>query len=173
MTNKTKELSNLLLPELEAELKKTRRFVQSVPEGQDGFRPHERSTCLIDLANHLATVAGLAATILTVPGVDLGGPIDPRRIVKEQNTVNILKVFDEVAAASLAQLKETTDSTFQEPWQATRQGRTLFSGTRYMAYRNIAVNHMIHHRAQLGVYLRLLNIPVPSAFGPSADETLS
>ena len=170
MTTDSKELSNLLLPELEAELKKTRRFLQSVPERQDNFKPHERSTSLIDLANHLATVSGLAGSILVVPGVELGGPTDPRRIVKEQNTAAILKVFDELAAASLAQLKETSDSAFREPWQATRQGKTLFSGTRYLAYRNIAMNHMIHHRAQLGVYLRSLNIPVPSAFGPSADE---
>ena len=168
----TKELSNLLLPELEAELKKTRRFLESLPEGQDNFKPHERSTSLIDLANHLATVSGLAGTILVVPGAELGGPTDPRRIVKEQNTAAILKVFDELAASSLAQLKETSDRAFQDPWQATRQGKTLFSGTRYLAYRNIAMNHMIHHRAQLGAYLRALNIPVPSAFGPSADETL-
>ena len=171
MTNEGKELSNLLIPELEAELKKTRRFLESVPSGHDDFKTHERSTSLLDLANHLATVAGLAGTILAVPGADLGGPTDPRRVVKEQNTAAILQVFDELAARSIAQLKETSDSVFHEPWQATRQGKTLFSGTRYLAYRNIAVNHMIHHRAQLGVYLRSLNIPVPSAFGPSADET--
>jgi uncharacterized damage-inducible protein DinB len=170
MTTESNALSKLLIPELEAELKKTRRFLELVPEGHDDFRPHPRSSSLLELANHLATVAGLATAILTTPGADLGGPTDPRRIVKESNPAAILPVFDELAANSLEHLNQTADATFQDAWQATRQGQTLFTGTRYLAYRNIAVNHMIHHRAQLGGYLRSLDIPLPSAFGPSADQ---
>jgi uncharacterized damage-inducible protein DinB len=170
MNAETHELSQLLLPELQAELGKTRRALERVPESHKDFRPHEKSRSLIELTNHLATVSGLAGSVLAFPGAELGGPNDPRRIVKEQTLSPILEQFDELAAKSISQLKETSDQAFAEPWQASQQGKMLFSGTRYMAYRNIALNHMIHHRAQLGSYFRLLGVPVPSTFGPSADE---
>jgi len=167
---KTTPLSELLLPELQAELNKARRMLERVPEGHNDFRPHPKSMSLIDLANHLATVSGLAGAILLYPGVDLGGPNDPRQIVKEQTGAAVLSEFEKLAASSVAQLRVTTEEAFGEPWKATRQGNVMFSGTRYSAYRNIAVNHLIHHRAQLGVYLRMLDVPVPYSFGPSADE---
>ena len=170
MNTETKELSNLLLPELTAELRKTRQALERIPEGHNDFKPHEKSKSLIELANHLATVSGLAGAILTSDGAELSGPTDPRKIVKETTLAAILVQFDGLANNGISQLEKTSDKALHESWQATQQGKTLFSGTRYMAYRNIAVNHMIHHRAQLGNYLRLLNIPVPSTFGPSADE---
>lgn len=167
---RTPQLSDILLPELEAELGKTRRALERVPEGHNDFRPHPKSMSLIELANHLATVAGLPAAILLYAGADLGGPTDPRRIVKEQTCPAVIGEFEKLAASSIGQLKVTAEEAFSEPWRATRQGSVLFSGTRYMAYRNIAINHLIHHRAQLGVYLRMLDVAVPSSFGPSADE---
>ena len=170
MNSNTHELSSLLLPELKAELGKTRRFLERVPEGSNDFRPHEKSKSVIELANHLATVSGLAGSVLASASANLGGPNDPRRIVKEQNVTAILAQFDDLAAKSIAQLEKTSDESFKESWQASQQAKILFSGTRYTAYRNIALNHMIHHRAQLGGYLRALNVPLPAAFGPSADE---
>ena len=172
MNSESLELSSLLLPELEAELNKTRRTLERIPEGQDAFRPHEKSKSLLELANHLATVCGLGGTILATTEVELGGSNDPRRIVKEETMGGVLARFEELAQNSLERMRETSNEGLAEPWQALAQGKVLFSGTRYMAYRNIAVNHMIHHRAQLGTYLRLLNVPVPSVFGPSADEPL-
>lgn len=75
-----------------------------------------------------------------------------------------------MAAAALGALRNSTDEDLEQTWKASRKGTPTFSLPRYSAYRNIALNHMIHHRAQLGVYLRLLGRPVPSTFGPSADE---
>lgn len=171
MNADTYELSALLLPELIAELSKTRRVLERVLEEHSDFKPHEKSKTLLELSNHLATVSGLAGTILASPGAELGGPADPRRIVKEATTAAILPQFDELVAKGIQQLKQTSDKSLAETWEAKQGGRTLFSGSRYMAYRTIAVNHMIHHRAQLTGYLRQLDLPVPAIFGPSADET--
>ena len=171
MSAETHQLSKLLLPELEAELGKTRRALEGIPEGQNDFKPRQKSKSLIELANHLATVAGLAGPILSSPSVDLGGPSDPRRIVREQSVGPILTLFDQLAEGSIAHMRATSDVVFAETWEASQQGRVLFSGSRYMAYRNIAINHMIHHRAQLGSYLRLLDIAVPGTYGPSADDS--
>lgn len=170
MTTHTYTLRDLLIGELKAELTKTRRTLERLPEEHKDYAPHERSQTLIGLANHLATVADLPEVILTVSSFDLGGPNDPRKVVKEQSFAGVLTKFDELAAESIAALSNSSDESLREEWTARRQGQPLFSGTRYTAYGNIAVNHQIHHRAQLGLYLRLLNQPVPSTFGPSADE---
>ena len=163
--------SQALLPELTAELKKTRTTLERVPEGHNDFKPHEKSKSLLELANHLATVSGLSGSTLTSSGGDLGTSTDPRRIVKEENPAAILAVFDELAAVAIAKMQTTSDEDFSAPFLITMKGQTMFSGTRYMAFRNIALNHMIHHRSQLGGYLRQLNVSVPYTFGPSADES--
>jgi uncharacterized damage-inducible protein DinB len=171
MNPETHQLSLLLLPEFEAELPNTRRALERIPEGHNDFKPHDMSKSLLERANHLATGSGLAGVTLSKPGVQLGGPNDPRRIVKETSPSLVLAQFEERANHSSSQLRQTSDFAFGESWQASQQGKVLFSGTRSHANRNIAINHMIYHRAQLGVYLRLLHIPVPSMFGPSADES--
>ncbi len=163
-------LHDLLAQELEHEYDKTRRVLASLPEGRNDFRPHAKSKTLIELANHLATVSGLPGTILQHSVVDLGGPGDPRTIVKEATVAGILEQFAKLSANSLAVVRASPDSAFLAPFKVTRADQTLVSCTRFTAYRNIGVNHMIHHRAQLGVYLRLLDIAVPATFGPSADE---
>ena len=167
--------SKVLVPEMTAELEKTRRVLvrvqDGVPAAQANFRPHPKSTPLLALANHLTTVSGLCGTVMTANSADAGGPTDPRRIVKEAEIAGILRVFDELAARSLRSLESAADESFLAPWQLTRQGRVMFEGTRYAALRNLCLNHMIHHRAQLTSYLRLLEIPVPALYGPTADET--
>jgi uncharacterized damage-inducible protein DinB len=168
----TSSLSTLLLPELEAELSKTRRVLEAVPDGYNDFKPHERSMLLNRLAGHTAELAGFAAIILTTPGINMGTPEDPRKIIRMETKDALLAEFDGLAAKAVAAMKATTDENFEETFTLSRQGQPVFSGTRYAAFRNLNLNHMIHHRAQLGVYLRLLNIPVPSTFGPTADEPL-
>ena len=82
----------------------------------------------------------------------------------------LLADFDQLATSAVEALRIFSDAATTETYTLSRQGNLVFSGPRYQAYRNMALNHMIHHRAQLGVYLRLLDIPVPATFGPSADE---
>ena len=162
-------LSARLLPELEHELAKSRRVIEAVPDGHNDFKPHERSMLLNRLAGHTAEFAGFAALILTLPGIDMQTPQDPRKILRMETKAKLLAEFDELAAGAVAALKATTDAAFDETFTLTRKGELVFTGTRYTAYRNNVINHMIHHRGQLTVYLRLLNQPVPGTFGPSAD----
>ncbi len=166
-------LSARLLPELEQELSKTRRVLEAVPDGHNEFKPHEKSMLLGRLAGHTAEFAGFAALILTLPGIDMQTASDPRRILRleppTETTAKLVAVFDELAAGAVAAMKRTTDAAFDETFTLSRKGQPVFTGTRYTAYRNNVLNHMIHHRGQLTVYLRLLNQPVPGTFGPSAD----
>jgi uncharacterized damage-inducible protein DinB len=163
-------LRDLLLPELEAELDKTRRILDNVPDGQNDFKSHEKSMPLSRLAGHVAELPGFAALILTTPSIDMGTPTDTRKILRMDTQVALIEEFKELADKAITAVKHSTDETFNENWQLLLKGRGVYSGSRYGAYRNMFLNHMIHHRAQLGVYLRLLNIAVPSTFGPTADE---
>ncbi len=162
-------LSARLLPELEHELAKTRRVLEAVPDGRNDYKPHEKSMLLNRLAGHTAEFAGFATLILTLPAIDMQTPSDPRKILRMETRDKLLSEFDTLAAEAIAALKNTTDAALDETWTLSRKGQPVFTGTRYTAYRNNAINHMIHHRGQLTVYLRLLNQPVPGTFGPSAD----
>jgi len=162
-------LSARLLPELEQELAKTRRVLEAVPDGHNDFKPHEKSMLLNRLAGHTAEFAGFAALSLTLPGIDMQTPADPRKILRMETKAKLLADFDELAAGAIAALKNTTDAAFDETFTLSRKGQPVFTGTRYTAYRNNVLNHMVHHRGQLTVYLRLLDQPVPGTFGPSAD----
>ncbi|ADW68356.1 DinB family protein [Granulicella tundricola] len=163
-------LAERLLPELEAELAKTRKVLEAVPDGHNDFKPHEKSMLLNRLAGHTAEFAQNIALILTLPGIDMATPQDPRKILRMETSDALLAEFDGLVPKAIEALKQTTDEAFDETFTLTRQGAPVFSNTRYTAYRNNALNHMIHHRAQLGVYLRLLEQPVPATFGPTADS---
>lgn len=163
-------LAQLLLPELEAELAKTRKVLERVPDGHNDFKSAERSMPLSRLAGHTAELAGFAAVFLTAPSLDMGTAADPRRILRMETRDTLLADFEQAAAKALAALEAASDEKLQEVWTVKRKGQPVFTMTRYMSYRNMSLNHMIHHRAQLGVYLRLLGVPVPSTFGPTADE---
>jgi uncharacterized damage-inducible protein DinB len=164
------QLSRRLLPELEAELAKTRKVLEAVPDGHNDFKPHEKSMLLSRLAGHTAEFAGIAANILTTDSIDMGTPSDPRKILRMETKQQLLADFNEGADKAITTLKATTDEAFDASWKLLRKGAPVMSATRYTAYRNIALNHMIHHRGQLTVYLRLLNQHVPGTFGPTADE---
>ncbi len=166
----SKNLSTLLLPELEAELGKTRKMLEYVPDGFNDFKSAEKSMLLSRLAGHTAELAGFAGVILTTSEIDMGTPSDPRRILRMETQAKLLADYDELAAGTLEAMRNSSDEALAETWKASRKGVPAFSLPRYSAYRNMALNHMIHHRAQLGVYLRLLGKPVPSTFGPTADE---
>src|SRR5437764_755554 len=162
-------ISDLLLLEFEEEVKKTRAMLERVPMNAE-FKPHAKSMPLGKLAPHVAELAGFGLTILTTPELDFSGAPRPRPAFESPE--QLAKVFDEGAAKVRTALKNTPDSAWTEPWKLSFQGKALFSGSRFLAYRQMFLNHLVHHRAQLGVYLRLNGKPVPSIYGPSADETL-
>jgi uncharacterized damage-inducible protein DinB len=163
-------INELLLPELDEEIKKTRTTLERVPADKKDFAPHAKSMPLGKLAPHVAQLAGLGLTILTTPELDFSkGSISP---VPFESAAQLVRVFDEGAAKVLTALQSTPDEAWKENWKLSFQGKTIFEGSRFLAYREMFLNHLVHHRAQLGVYLRLNDKPVPATYGPSADDKL-
>lgn len=162
-------ISDLLLLEFDEEAKKTRALLERVPIHPD-YKPHTKSMPLGKLAPHVAELAGFGYTILTTPELDFGKSTRTR--VPFESAQQLVKVFDEGAAKVRAVLQKTPDEAWTQPWKLSFQGKPIFSGSRFLAYRQMFVNHVVHHRAQLGVYLRLNDVPLPATYGPSADDTM-
>ena len=163
-------IADLLLPELDEELKKTRTTLERVPADKTDFAPHPKSAPLGKLAPHVAQLAGFGLTILTTPELDFSK--SSTKPLKFESVPQLLKAFDEGAAQVRSALQATPDKAWTEPWKLSFQGKTIFEGQRFLAYREMFLNHLVHHRAQLGIYLRLTGQPVPATYGPSADDTM-
>lgn len=162
-------ISELLLLEFDEEAKKTRALLERVPIKAD-FKPHAKSMSLGNLAPHVAELVGFGQTILTTPELDFGKSTRTR--LPLESTKQLVEAFDQGAAKVRDALKSTGDPAWSEPWKLSFNGRPIFSGTRFLAYRQMFLNHLVHHRAQLGVYLRLNDVPLPATYGPSADDTM-
>ena len=163
-------ISELLLLELDEENKKTRTTLERVPADKKDFAPHPRSMPLGKLAPHVAQLAGFGLIILTTPELDFSkSSIKP---LPFESSAQLVKAFDEESAKVRAALQATKDEAWKEHWKLSFQGKTIFEGSRFLAYREMFMNHVVHHRAQLGVYLRLNEKPVPATYGPSADDKM-
>jgi uncharacterized damage-inducible protein DinB len=162
-------INELLLSEFDEEAKKTRVMLERVPLNPD-FKPHAKSMPLGRLAPHVAELAGFGVTILTTPELDFAK--STRQRLPFESAEQLVKAFDEGAAKARAALKSTSDEAWKEPWKLSFQGKAIFNGSRFLAYREMFLNHLVHHRAQLGVYLRLNDKPLPATYGPSADDTM-
>lgn len=162
-------INELLLSEFDEEVKKTRALLERVPMKPD-FTPHAKSMPLGKLAPHVAELAGFGHTILTTPELDFGKRTTKR--LPFESPEQLVKAFDEGAAKVRTALKSTPEEAWTQPWKLSFQDKPIFSGTRFLAYRQMFLNHLVHHRAQLGVYLRLNDKPLPATYGPSADDTM-
>jgi uncharacterized damage-inducible protein DinB len=163
-------ISELLLSELDEEIKKTRTALERVPADKKDYAPHPKSMPMGKLAPHVAQLAGFGLIILTTPSYDFSaGSIKP---LPFESAAQLAQVLDEGAAKVRAALQATPDSAWKEKWKLTLQGKTIFEGDRFLAYREMFLNHLVHHRAQLGVYLRMNEKPVPATYGPSADDKM-
>ena len=163
-------INELLLSEFDDEVKKTRAMLERVPMKAD-FAPHAKSMPLGKLAPHVAELPGFGHTILTTPELDFGaGP--PRTRPGFESPQQLVNAFEEGAAKVRTALQQTSEAAWNEPWKLSFQGKTIFNGTRFLAYREMFLNHLVHHRAQLGVYLRLNDKPLPAIYGPSADDRM-
>ncbi|HEV2422223.1 MAG TPA: DinB family protein [Candidatus Acidoferrales bacterium] len=161
-----------ILPEFDQEMASTRKTLERVPEGKPEYKPHEKSMALDRLAGHVAELPGFAAAIIGQDSID-ARPQDPskRRVpLKMSSRQQLLEEFDKNVAAGRAAIAGASDEHLLKTWSLTAGDKTIFSLPRIAALRGFMMNHLIHHRAQLGVYLRLNDLPVPSIYGPSADE---
>ena len=163
-------ISELLLPEFDHEMQTTRIMLDRVPFDKKDFVPHPKSMPLGSLAPHVAELAGFGTTVLTTPELDFSAGSPRQRPPFEQ--AGLLKSFDENVAKARAALASTKDDAWTQPWKLSFQGKPIFSGSRFLAYRQMFLNHLVHHRAQLGVYLRLNEKPLPATYGPSADDRM-
>ncbi len=163
-------INELLLVEFDEEMKKTRTMLERVPEDKKDFAPHPRSMPLGKLAPHVAQLAGFGLTILTTPELDFAK--SSMKPLPFESVAQLVSAFEEGAAKVRTALKNTPDDAWTQNWKLSFQGKPIFSGTRFLAYRQMFLNHLVHHRAQLGVYLRLNEKPVPATYGPSADDTM-
>ena len=163
-------IKDLLLPEFDQELRKTRIVLERLPYALDkhDFKPHEKSMPLAKLAAHTAQMPAFLSLILSTSELDLAkSGIKP---LVMQSRAQLLACFDKYSAEAHALLEETSDRSMHETWKLSKGDQSIYDGSRYQAIRSMFFNHLIHHRAQLGVYLRLNDIPVPALYGPSADE---
>ncbi len=163
-------LAQMFLPEFDAEMESTRRLLECVPDGKGGWQPHEKSMTLARLASHVAELAGRAAVVF---GQDEWDPRPPGVSVQPlvlDTRAKLLETFEKGSKLARAALAAAPDPVFQTTWVMKREGVQMYQGTRLSAYRRIAMNHLVHHRAQLGVFLRLLGVGIPGMYGPSADD---
>lgn len=162
-------LADALLHEFDHEMGVTRRLLERVPDGHHDWKPHDRSMTLGRLAGHVAEIPAMWITTTIEQGeLDLGaGPADER---SPATSIELLDLFDRNVTAARAALAGRTDAELAAPWTLKREGSVLFTMPKAAALRSYAFNHLVHHRGQLSVYLRLRDVPVPPMYGPTADE---
>lgn len=161
-------MKDALLPEFDHETGTTRRLLERVPEDKLAWQPHQKSMSLGRLAMHLAEVPAWGAmTISQTETVFNTGDYKART---GESRAEILAVFDEGVAATRKALAQASDAELLVTWTLKSDGKTVFSMPRIGVLRGMVMNHMIHHRAQLSVYLRMNDVPLPAMYGPSADE---
>ncbi len=161
-------IAEVLLTDFDSEIASTRRVLQLIPEADPQWKPHAKSMPIGRLAVHVATVPTFCTNILTKPELDMAKEKWPDLVF--QSTAHLLTTLEQTAGEAKKHLAASSDEHLQQTWRLAFQGKTIVEGQRFHLYRIMFLNHMIHHRAQLGVYLRLLNVPVPGIYGPSADE---
>jgi uncharacterized damage-inducible protein DinB len=164
-------LSKTILPEFDQEMAGLRRTLERVPGDRFDFRPHPKSFSLGQLANHLAFVPHWATVTLDTTELDFAAPeTQAMRPAPADSAAGLLRILDSALVAARQRLVSATDEDFGVVWSGKNAGTVLFAMPRMAVLRGMVMNHMIHHRAQLTVYLRLLDLPVPALYGPSADE---
>lgn len=164
-------ISEALLPEFDQEMANTRKTLERCPEDKFSWRPHAKSFPMGSLATHIANMIGWTVDVMEKDSFDVapvGAP--PYKEEPAASRQELLAKFDKSVAAARGALAGASDERFAQMWSLLAGGETLFSMPRAACIRSFVMNHTIHHRAQLGVYLRLNDVPVPALYGPSADE---
>ena len=159
-----------LLPEFDREMTTTRKVLERVPEDKFAWKPHAKSCSLGALATHVTTLPTWGRETLEKSEIDIAGGRPP---AAPRSRAELLATFDTHVAATRSALVGRSDAELLATWTLKRGGKTIFSMPKATVLRSFVLSHLIHHRGQLSVYLRLLDVPVPSIYGPSADEPAS
>jgi len=164
-------IRDALLPEFDQEMAVTRKTLERCPEDKFGWKPHSKSFSMGSLATHIANMVGWGVDVMEKDSFDIAPPgAPPYKEEPAKSTAELLAAFDKNAAAVRAALAGAGDEHFAKNWSLLSGGQPIMTFPRGAVIRSFVMNHTIHHRAQLGVYLRLNDIPVPATYGPSADE---
>ncbi len=164
-------IAQSLLPEFDQEMSSTRKVLERVPDDRLDWCPHEKSMTLGRLASHLAELPMWTGVSLEQDEFDVNPPDGPQwESPKPGSASEILELFDTNVAEAREKIASTGDATFFEDWTLKSGGEALFAMPKIGVVRSFVLNHGIHHRGQLTVFLRLLDVPVPQTYGPTADE---
>jgi uncharacterized damage-inducible protein DinB len=160
-------MADALLPEFDEEMKTTRRVIERVPSDKGEWKPHPKSFSMAHLTQLVAGMPGWITKIVHGQSIDLSaGPG-----YSTQKTESLLQQFDQHVAESRAAIVAAKDADYAKPWELKMGDKVLMSLPRGVVVRQ-TINHLVHHRGQMTVYLRLLDVPVPSIYGPTADEKM-
>jgi uncharacterized damage-inducible protein DinB len=159
--------SQSLLPEFDEEMKNTRKILECVPDGKFDYQPHPKSMTLGRLASHVAELPSWAMFTLDREVLEMTPDWKPNIAATK---AELLQLFDKSVAEGREKIVAATDEDWQKIWTFKWEGKTIFSMPRSVVMRSTIMNHLIHHRAQLGVFLRLNDVAIPGMYGASADE---
>lgn len=161
-------LNQAILPEFDYEMANTRKSLERVPDAKLDWTPHPKSMTMGKLATHLATLTQWSEAVMNQDSFDvMNSPPQPALKSRKE----ILDAFDKNTAIARKAIAGASDEQLMKPWSLMKEGKTIFCLPRIGVVRSYILSHTIHHRAQLGVYLRLNDVAVPSIYGPSADES--
>ena len=164
-------IAETLLPEFDREMGLTRRVLDRVPDGQFLWKPHDKSMTLGRLAEHLAELPRWAKVTILESGIDMATP-RAADYLPPASRAAVLVMFDRNVADARAALRDRSDAELMAPWTLKAEGKEVFTMPKAIVLRSFVMNHLIHHRGQMTVYLRLQNVAVPSLYGSSADEPM-
>ena len=160
-------IKEAILPEFDHEMATARKVIERVPDGKFDYKPHEKSMSMGFLASHIADMPTWAVVGITQDSLDMASGFKP---FQAASNVELLAAFDKNVALARTAIAGASDETFMKNWSLKNGDTTLMTMPKIAVVRSFVMNHIIHHRGQLSVYLRLNNIAVPSIYGPSADE---
>ena len=159
--------SEMLLPEFDEEMKNTRKMLERVPDGKFDYKPHPKSMSLGQLATHVAEMPSWTTNTLDQEVLEMGADFKPHVASTRDE---LLQMFDKGVADARQKIAAASDEQWGKIWTFKYAGKTIMSMPRSAVMRGVIMNHIIHHRAQLGVFLRLNDVEIPGMYGPSADE---
>jgi uncharacterized damage-inducible protein DinB len=163
-------ITDSLVPEFDHEMGTTRRLLERVPEAEFNWKPHSKSMSLGELSNHLSGLVGWTNDVLSATSFDVESAGESFKPSNPASREALLSEFDGAVSAARRALTATTDPELMVPWTLKAGAHEIFTLPRITAIRSFVMNHLIHHRGQLSVYLRLKDVPLPSIYGPTADE---